>query len=166
MIFFGNDLTLVISVASAIIIYHYFASKDALMDEVYREIKRNFGKILNDSFVQNQPLKGQIRQILGLMIHYYIKRPLESAFLEQYTRSPYYNSTIETEVSQYYVPLLTCFEQGQQDMVIKNFPPPVMLTLTLDVATSLAQKQAAGFFTLTDDLIEEIIDACWEAIRA
>lgn len=150
---------------SAGIIYHYFDSKDDLMDELYRDIKRRFGQMLNDSFDQTQPLKIQIRQILGLMMKYYIQRPLESAFLEQYTRSPYFSHEIEDEVSRYYLPLLESFQRGQQEMIIKDFPGAVVHTLTVDVATSLAQKHAAGLINLTDELIEDIIDACWEAIR-
>lgn len=150
---------------SAGIIYHYFESKDDLMDELYRTIKRKFGQVIVESFDQNQPLKTQIRQILGMMIRYYIQRPLESSFLEQYTRSPYYSPQIEAEVSQYYRPLVECFRRGQQEMIVKDFPDAVLSTLTLDVATSLAQKHAAGFLTLTDELIERIIDASWEAIR-
>jgi AcrR family transcriptional regulator len=147
------------------IIYHYFDSKGDLIDELYKEIKRKFGLMIYESFDRTQPLKVQIRQILGLMIRYYIHRPLESAFLEQYTRSPYFGPEIEMEASQYYKPLPECFQRAQQEMIIKNFPEPVVATLTLDIATALAQKHAAGFLTLTDELIEEIIDACWEAIR-
>jgi len=150
---------------SAGIIYHYFESKDDLMDELYRTIKRKFGQVIGESFDQNQPLKTQIRQILGLMIRYYIQRPLESSFLEQYTRSPYYSPQIEAEVSQYYWPLIECFKRAQQEMIVKDLPDAVISTLTLDVATSLAQKHAAGFLNLTDELIERIIDASWEAIR-
>ncbi|MCG3208500.1 MAG: HTH-type transcriptional repressor Bm3R1 [Anaerolineae bacterium] len=165
--FHGTAMSMVAKEAgvSAGIIYHYFDSKDALMDELYRHIKRNFGQMINESFDQAQPLKIQIREILGQMIRYYIHRPLESAFLEQYTRSPYFSSEIEEEVGQYYLPLLECFQRGQQEMILKNLPAPVVHTLTMDVATALAQKHAAGFLTLTDDLIEQIIDACWEAIR-
>lgn len=121
--------------------------------------------MITDSFDPTQPLKTQIRQLLGLMIRYYIHRPLESAFVEQYTRSPYYSPDIEQETAHYYLPLLVCFQRAQQEMILKGFPAPVMHTLTVDVATSLAQKHAAGFINLTDDLIEQIIDACWEAIR-
>lgn len=117
------------------------------------------------SFDQQQPLKSQIRQVLGLMMRYYIQRPQESAFLEQYTRSPYYSPEIEVEVSQYYRPLVECFERAQQEMIIKDLPQAVIIAFTLDVATALAQKHAAGFLNLTDALIEQIIDASWEAIR-
>jgi len=165
--FHGTAMSKVATAAgvSAGIIYHYFDSKDDLMDELYRHIKRNFGQMINNNFDPAQPLKVQIRQILGLMMRYYIHRPEESAFIEQYTRSPYFGPEIEAEVSQYYLPLLECFHRSQQEMILKNLPAAVMHTLTIDVATSLAQKHAAGFINLTDELIEEIIDACWEAIR-
>ena len=127
----------------------------------------NYSPITSPIFVESatQPLKTQMRQLLGLMIRYYIHHPLESAFVEQYTRSPYFGPDVEKEAAQYYLPLLECFHRGQQEMIIKNLPAPVMHTLTVDVATSLAQKHAAGVITLTDELIEQIIDVCWEAIR-
>ena len=49
-------------------------------------------------------------------------------------------------------------------MIIKDLPQPVIATLTLDVASSLAQKQAAGLIDLTDELVAQIIDVLWEAI--
>jgi AcrR family transcriptional regulator len=150
---------------SAGIIYHYFDSKDDLMDDLYRHIKRNFGQLITDSFDQTQPLKVQVRQLLGVMMRYYIRRPQESAFIEQYTRSPYFSAEIEAEVTGYYQPLLECIQRGQQEMIIKELPAPVLHTLTMDVSTSLAQKHAAGLISLTDELIEKVIDACWEAIR-
>ncbi|MCB0209132.1 MAG: TetR/AcrR family transcriptional regulator [Anaerolineae bacterium] len=146
-------------------IYHYFDSKDDLIDALYKDIKRRFGQVITAGFDPTQPLKSQIRQLLGLLIRYYIHRPLVSAFVEQYTRSPYYRVDIEEETAQYYHPLLDCFQRAQQEMIIKGFPAPVMHTLTIDVATSLAQKHAAGLITLTDEMIEAIIDACWESIR-
>ena len=150
---------------SAGIIYHYFNNKDDLINETYINIKRGFGQVIQDGFDQNQPLKTQIQQILELMIRYYILRPEESAFLEQYTRSPYFRPETEAKMSQYYTPLVECFQRGQQEAIIKDLPEAVILALTLDVATSLAQKHAAGFLDLTDELIDRIIDASWEAIR-
>ncbi len=150
---------------SAGIIYHYFDSKDELMDELYIEIKRNFGASLTDSFDSSQPLRTQIHQMLSAMIRYYIRRPLESAFMEQYNRSPYHQPEIELETAQYYLPLIEVFQRAKAEMIIKDLPEPVVLAFTLDVATSLAQRHAAGFVELTDALIEEVIEASWEAIR-
>lgn len=71
----------------------------------------------------------------------------------------------EIRESPYYRPITACFERAQQERIIKDFPQAVITTLTLDVATSLAQKQATGLLTLTNKLIEQIIDASWEAIK-
>ena len=165
--FHGTSMSKIASEAgvSAGIIYHYFDGKDDLIDELYRTIKRNFGQAVVRDFERDQPLKAQIRQLLGIMIRYYVQRPLESAFLEQYTRSPYYRPQIEAEASQYYLPVLETFQAGQQEMIIKDFPAPVIAAFTLDVAASLAQQHAAGFLDLTNELVTQIIEASWEAIR-
>jgi AcrR family transcriptional regulator len=147
------------------IIYHYFDSKDELIDELYKAIKRKSAQAILENFDQTQPVKTQIRQILENIIRYSIQRPQESAFVEQYTRSPYYHAGIEATLSEYYRPVIACFERARKEMIIKDFPQAVITTLTLDVATSLAQKQAAGLLTLTNELIEQVIDASWEAIR-
>jgi AcrR family transcriptional regulator len=150
---------------SAGIIYHYFESKDDLIDELYRTIKRHVAHAMLENVDPDQPVRSQIRQILANIIRYFIQRPRESAFLEQYTRSPYYSPEIEAEVGQYYKPVIECFQRAQHEMIVRDFPQVVIVAFTLDVATSLAQKHAAGFLTLTDELTEHIIDASWEAIR-
>jgi AcrR family transcriptional regulator len=146
-------------------IYHYFDSKDELIDELYKAIKRKSAQAILENLDQAQPVKTQIRQILGKIIRYAIQHPQESAFMEQYVRSPYYHPSIDAELSQYYQPLMECFERARRERIIKDFPQGVLNILTLDVATSLAQKQAGGQFTLTDELIEQVIDTSWEAIR-
>jgi len=66
---------------------------------------------------------------------------------------------------QYYQPMVVAVETAQREMIIKDLPGPVVMAFTFDVATSLAQKHAAGYVTMTDDLIEKVIDASWEALR-
>ena len=147
------------------IIYHYFESKDELIDELYKDIKRKSAQAILEDLDQTQPVKTQIRQILGNVIRYSVNRPQESAFVEQYKRSPYHHSGIEAELSQHYQPIMECFERARKETIIKDLPLGVISILTLELATSLAQKQAGGMLTLTEELVEQIIDASWEAIR-
>jgi hypothetical protein len=35
----------------------------------------------------------------------------------------------------------------------------------MEIASSLAQKQANGILTITDDLLDQIIGACWDALK-
>ena len=121
-------------------IYHYFDSKDELIDELYKAIKRKSARAILENLDQTQPLKTQIRQILRNVIRYSIRHPQESAFVEQYMRSPYYHPGIDAELSQDYQPLHACFERARREMIIMDYPQDVLNILTLAVATSLAQK--------------------------
>jgi AcrR family transcriptional regulator len=146
-------------------IYNYFDSKDELIDELYKTVKRKSAQAVLANFDRDQPVEKQVRQILGSIIRYAVWYPQEVSFVEQYIRSPYYHHSIDDEISEYYRPIAECFERARQEMLIKDFPQDVIDILTLDVATALAQKQTAGQLTLTDKLIAQVIDTSWEAIR-
>lgn len=146
-------------------IYNYFDSKDELINELYKTVKRKSARAILANFDRDQPVENQIRQLLENVIRYSVWHPQEVAFVEQYIRSPYYCPGIETEISEYFQSIGACFEQARNEMLIKDFPPAVINILTIDVATALAHRQAAGQFTLTDKLIKQVIDTSWEAIR-
>ncbi|MCB0187730.1 MAG: TetR/AcrR family transcriptional regulator, partial [Caldilineaceae bacterium] len=141
---------------SAGIIYHYFASKDDLIDELYITIKRKSAAATLANVTPEQPIRSQLRQALGNILRYFVGHPLEAAFMEQYTRSPYFRPEIEVRASEYYLPIMDAIKRAEQEMVIKAFPAAVSTTLTLDIATSLAQKHEAGFVEMTDELIERV----------
>jgi hypothetical protein len=62
-------------------------------------------------------------------------------------------------------PIATCFERAKREKIIKDLPDPVISALTLDVASSLAQQHAAGQIEMNNALIDQVTNACWEAIR-
>ncbi|CAM2069200.1 TetR/AcrR family transcriptional regulator [Sulfidibacter corallicola] len=150
---------------SAGIIYHYFKNKDELIIELYRVVKRGFADALFVAIDPGKPLSVQIRELCALCFRYSLQHPREVTFLEQFTNSPYNEPAIRDEVERYFEPLLDCFERAKKEMIIKDLPPPVIGTLTVDVASSLARKQASGVLELDDPLIDRVVDALWEAIR-
>ena len=147
------------------IIYHYFESKDELIDELFKSISQKSARAILQDLDNDQPVKTQIQQLLRNIIRYYVWHPQESAFAEQYSRSPYHHPDIEVEVGKYYQPIIACFDQAKQERIIKDLPQCVIHILTVNVATSLAHKQSSGQINLTNKLIEQVIETSWEAIR-
>ena len=162
--FHGTSMSQVAKEAkvSAGIIYHYFVSKDELINELYKSIKEKIVQAIMQDFDTEQPLKSQIQQVLRSAIRYAVWHPQESAFVEQYIRSPYQRTEVDTQV---YQPITACFEQAKQEQIIKDLPQGVINIFSIDIATALAQKQAHGQIVLTDKLVNQVIETSWEAIR-
>lgn len=150
---------------SAGIIYHYFANKDELITDTYIEIKKRSIVHVMDGHDTAQPLRAQLRTIWGNMLRYFIKHPHETAFCNQFTTSPYYTSEVEAAVEPFYGQVKECFERAGKEMIIKDLPLPFFYTLISDVPAGLAKRQAAGQLELTDAIVEDIIEALWQAVR-
>lgn len=151
---------------SAGIIYHYFNSKDDLIIELYKELKRKFADAILENFDETKPLIAQIRQVFEDTFRYSFKHPNESTFMAQYSTSPYYRPEVYEEVMQYFKPIGASFAQAQQEMLIKNLPLEVVASLSFDMASTLAKKQTVGLIELNEEIIQQIINALWDAIRA
>lgn len=165
--FHGAPMSMIAKEAgvSAGIIYHYFESKDALIDELFGAIKRELGQAIAADYDDNLPLWERFRRIWMNTARYYIQHPQEAAFIEQYVNSPFYAVEKEAEYLAYYLPVIQIIEHARREQVIKDLPDMVLYALTMEVANSLAQKHATNMLTVTEELLEQIVEACWDAIR-
>ena len=150
---------------SAGIIYHYFENKDELVIELYKALKRDMADVLVRNFDQTQPLVVQLKYICGECFRYHLSHPRESVFMQQFSTSPYYTTMIEKEMSCHFGIISETFERGMTEMIIKDLPGPVIGTFLVDMATSLAKKQEVGLLELTDEMVDRVVDALWDAIR-
>jgi AcrR family transcriptional regulator len=75
--FHGTAMSQVVreSGVSAGTIYHYFESKDELIDELYKTIKRDFAETVLGDFDKSQPLRVQLKYLFESTFRYYIQRP-------------------------------------------------------------------------------------------
>lgn len=150
---------------SAGIIYHYFENKEALIQALYRTIKIEFAGVLTEAISPDKPMREQFRAMMRNMLLYFIRNPKSAAFLQQFTNSPLCMPHLESEFAEYYAPLYEALAQAQREQIIKALPEQVFYAFSIDVATTLAQRHAAGVITLDDDLIEQVLDVCWDALR-
>ena len=165
--FHGTAMSKVVKEAgvSTGIIYHYYKSKDELILELYRTLKQKYAKNLMDNLDLNQPLAAQVRSIYKHLFQSTIENQQDAIFLLQFATSPYNTTEVQNWTEHLYKTALECVEKAQKELIIKDLPIAVIGTFFVDVANSLAQKQAAGMIELTDELIDRIVDALWDAIR-
>lgn len=150
---------------SAGIIYHYFKNKEELIIELFKSIKRQSVEAVLEGFDQTRPLSSQIHYVCEQSFRYSLQHPKRTIFMEQFITSPYYKSGIDKELNGLYKPITDCVKKAQDELIIKKLPHEVILTLVVDVANMLVQKQSVGLVRLTDELVDMIINSLWEAIR-
>jgi AcrR family transcriptional regulator len=74
--------------ASPGIIYHYFDSKEELIESVYKSIYGNSLRAIETADSASLPLKGRFEMMWMTVYRYFYNHPLEIAFLDQYENSP------------------------------------------------------------------------------
>ncbi len=150
--------------ASAGIIYHYFTSKNELIQVLYRRVKAELGRAILSSDIQSLPLGERFLQLWIRAFHYYATHPYETAFLEQYESVPAASKTDGKDLSEGEVILYKLIEEYQSHRLLKDLPYSALYELTLGVAVRLARQSASGQFSGNDATLRSIAQACWDAI--
>ena len=146
-------------------IYRYFENKEDLIDELYKRVKLQLARAMLSGYSADLPLRERFRRIWINTARYYIDHPLETAFMEQYTNSPFLKPETADVYAEYFRPVYEFIENGVYEGVLKDLSPEIFASLTLEVAISLAKKHCAGAIVLTGDTLERAMDACWDAIK-
>jgi len=148
------------------IIYHYFANKDDLILELYKEIKIKMIRVVLESYSNQVPYKERFLLVWNHLIRYYINHPKDVNFLEQFENSPYNDPNFQEVFRDELTPFITSFfVQGIQEGVLKNIPLEISTELSFGIAISLAKQHIRGVIKLDDELIDVAANASWDALK-
>jgi AcrR family transcriptional regulator len=146
-------------------IYRYFENKEELIAELYRALRVRTAEAMLAGYSADLPLRERFRRIWINTARYYLDHPLQASFVEQYNNLPYLEPETDDPYAGYSPAVLEFLERGVYEGVLKELPLELFASLTLEVAISLAKKHRAGAIVLTDALLEQAMDACWDAVK-
>ncbi|MEO7909449.1 MAG: TetR/AcrR family transcriptional regulator [Roseiflexaceae bacterium] len=166
--FHGAPMSLVAQRAgvSAGIIYHYFASKEELIHELYRHVEADFSRALLVGVPQSLPLAEAFTQVWLNAYRFYHAHPHEARFLEQYKHSPFHQvKALPDQLADTdFAFIAQLFATDPADRPIKDFPFDVIYELTLGVAARIAYHDTTNEQAIDDQLLAQIAAACWQSI--
>jgi len=147
------------------IIYHYFASKEELINELYKEIKVEIIQAMLADYSEDLSLNERFLGIWFNFVRYSLNHPTNGLFLEQFENSPYIKCVMEEDFMQAIAPFFDLFQQGVEEGAFKPLPPLVLFDLGFGAAVSLVKRHIAGVVVLDDALMQATANACWDAVR-
>ncbi len=156
------------AVVGAGTIYHYFESKEALINELYKELEEKVLAALQEGYPISKPIRERFIHIGTTLLKYFILHPLYFRYIEQYHYSPYGVSLRRDRIlgkdGDHNI-FKDFFEEGITQQVIKDLPLSMLFALSFGPLVALARDHTLGFVLLDNTSIEKIVEACWDGIK-
>ena len=147
-------------------IYRYFASKEALVNEIYQQFKTELTSRVLKDFPVDKPAKQMIHHMWTSLAGFAKEKPRTYAFLELHHHGSYLDAesnAIETRMLDMAVRFL---KAAQDRGEVKPYPPMLLIAIVHGAFIGMLRKCWEGLLELTPETIAAGETCAWEAIRA
>lgn len=146
-------------------LYHYFPSKEAIVNALYRKLKREALEAIGDSFPVQAPPREIIRELWRRGAAYATAHPTAFAFLEMHHHAPYLDEESRALEQKSLEQDAKLFEIGRQTGAFGPLPNEVLQAFIGGALRDLVKSAWHGRITLTPEIVDRAAACCWEAIR-
>jgi AcrR family transcriptional regulator len=149
-------------------IYRYFTSRDALIDELYREVYDRFVLFLHEKYPRDRPVRECFFHIGAGVIEYFIHNPLEFRYIEQFHNSPYgveYRRNRLSGSADKPDIFNELYQRGLAQQMIKDLPQVIFFNLAFAPIIWVLRDHIFGLVDLDDSLSEKLVSACWDSVK-
>jgi AcrR family transcriptional regulator len=149
--------------ASAGVIYHYFASKEEIIQALYERVRALKHASLLEGYSAEMDAKEAFLLIAANMYRFYRKHLREMRFLDQYEIAgfickPDEDAALDKET----VAFERRFRSRSKGGVLNELPAEVVQEMTLGLVARLAKQPKK----LSSKLLREVAEKVWLAVRA
>lgn len=146
-------------------IYHYFESKEELIDTLYFEIKKEMGRAICEQLDQDINYKDKFILIWKNIFYYYMQNPKKFLFLEDYANTPLIKKEIKEITQRHYQQVIDYFENAIKLGVLRTQPINLMISLVFGNISTLVKMILLEEIKPSEQLIESMIQSSWDSIK-
>ncbi len=148
-------------------VYIYFADKPTLIQQLYAYLLRKSLSDLGEGINDTDPLRVKIQKITRNYLDDNLANPQYTAFFEQYYRSPYYVLTdaVEAEETTAMQPIIDLIIEGQQQTIIKEARPDLLLTLVCGMLDELAKQAHFTKQPISESDWDLTFSVIWDGVK-
>lgn len=145
-------------------IYHYFDSKEALVNALYRHWKANVAQRVFTAFPQSASGRKQFEVMWNTMVAFARAAPTAFAFIELHNHASYLDAesiAIDRNVKDF---ARMVIQRAQADGLLKPLDANVLMELMFGAFVGMMRAHWEGRITLTDEVLAGAEKACWDAV--
>lgn len=146
-------------------IYLYFKSKEDLINRLYITLKRHNAKALLKGYDPAAPFMESFELIWNNFLEANLENPEESAFVEQYYRSPYLDKTVQDEADRLVAPIFELLERGKRERLVKEVPTEMLVAQLTGFVNGLTQLHASGGLKVTEAFKTAALTMAWDGLK-
>lgn len=111
-------------------LFHYFNTKEELINTLYKETKRSFFTITTAGVDNEKNIKRKIRLLWYNTVKWALNRPQDFLFIQQYSNSPFISQLTQEDISEHIGFYFDLIDQGKGKGTLKDIPTDLMYQLT------------------------------------
>ncbi len=165
--FYGTPMSQIAKKANVAVgtIYIYFPNKEDLINTLYIDVKTRLAQYVLKNYSEGMHIKEGFLILLHNIADYFIERPMEFIFIEQYSSSPLITSDTRDEGIDIFEPVRSLFKKAQEENLIKELPMEILITLANGATLSLVKLCLFGNVKVDEPTFNAGLDAIWDAIK-
>lgn len=145
-------------------IYRYFASKEALVNALYRKLKLDMSQHILGAFPFEKPLREQFRYFWRAQIEYARANPRAFAFLELHYHRPYLDKQSQATEERMIAVIAEFFEKARREDLVKDLPMLLLFAMVWGALVAVVRAAEEGYIPDLDRHIDDAEQAAWDAI--
>lgn len=145
-------------------IYHYFDSKEALVNALYRTWKAAIAQRVFTAFPQAAPVRTQFQVMWNEMVAFAVTSSTAFAFIELHNHASYLDAeslAIDRNVKEF---ARTMIQRAQTEGLVKPLDAYVLMELVFGAFVGMMRAHWEGRIELSDEVIAAAEQACWDAV--
>ncbi|WP_224982090.1 TetR/AcrR family transcriptional regulator [Geomonas agri] len=148
-------------------IYRYFENKDDLIRWIYKNVEERFVEVMMQGYPEQGPVRERLVHIGTALVRHLISEPLQLRFVEQFHNSPYgVDHRREKIFGQGRKDVISeLFHEAVEQQIFKPLELAILFSLFFGPLVDICRDHILGFIKLDDALIEQVVGACWDALR-
>lgn len=147
-------------------IYRYFDNKEALVNELYRELKGSEASYIARDFPLRASAREQFHAFFSRLVTWGLDNPEGFAFLELHSHGSYLDSQSQSQARRGLEAGLRLIKAGQKSGALKKGPPRLLVSVLLGSIRGLLRLAWSQGPPPDGRSLELAEQCCWDAIRS